>query len=116
MKYFLNWYKDNYYDSYKSNTKDKVFDVNDLAKAYNEGFFSNQAIIKENDNLREVLEIRSIDFANNVKERQYLEETVGKRNEHIAELKKEIKYLKTILNASQLNELKKWEDENKKWV
>ena len=35
--FFLNWYKNNYFEEYKRENRDKIFNVDDLAKAYNAG-------------------------------------------------------------------------------
>ena len=85
-EYFLIWYKENYPDAYKSNTEDNIFNVDDLAKAYNRGQESCdteelQKIIKD---LREW--------------KYYAEGWLQEKNENIEYLKNRIQELNKIID------------------
>ena len=86
-EYFLTWYQENYPDAYKSNTKDNIFNVNDLAKAYNRG--------QESCDTEELQKI-----INDLREyRYYADGWLQDKNDTIDYLKKRIQELNNIIDS-----------------
>ena len=85
-EYFLIWYKENYPDAYKSSTQDNIFNVGDLAKAYNRG--------QESCNTEELQEV--------IKDLQewkyYAEGWLQEKNETIKHLQNRIQELNKIID------------------
>ena len=85
-EYFLIWYKENYPDAYKSNTNDNIFNVDDLAKAYNRG--------QESCNTDELQKI-----INDLREwKHYAENWMQDKNKNIEYLKNRIQELNKIID------------------
>jgi polyhydroxyalkanoate synthesis regulator phasin len=91
-EYFLVWYAENYPDAYKSSTKDNIFNVDDLAKAYNRGQKSCdteelQDIIRD---LRERLYYTKEWMQDKNETIEYLKSRIQELNKIIDNLKKEV--------------------------